>query len=175
MDLGEGLKVVKISDADKKTHHEIEADIMNLADKYLDNKLDGRDVSGISFTITDLSAEGVVYFTPLINKRQSSILGVCAIDKKLDRFVLSLTFDHRVTEGKKAALFLNELKAGLERYGASLRNDDQIEGSNKAIQCSRCRISIGEIKKQNGVGLLKIINGEGKEELVCEACWGGWQ
>ena len=52
-------------------------------------------------------------FVPLINYKQSAILGISAVDQKLNRFTLSLSFDHRVTEGKTAGKFLLELSEQL--------------------------------------------------------------
>jgi len=67
---------------------------------------------------------GITAFTPIINQPQVAILGVCAIEEELHlaggsvtaRKVmgLSLTFDHRVLDGAESALFLKEIRDGLE-------------------------------------------------------------
>ena len=44
----------------------------------------------------------------------TAILGISAIDEKLLRATLSISFDHRVTDGKKAAEFLRKLKKAIE-------------------------------------------------------------
>ena len=66
--------------------------------------------SGGTFTVTDLSGEGVFSFQPLINQRQSAILGVgaefLAPGGSEGFYQLILTFDHRLTEGRAAAQFL---------------------------------------------------------------------
>ena len=97
-----------------KSISEIEQDIINLSGKYLDNSLHYDDITDITFTITDLSSENVAFFQPLINFMNSAILGISSIDEKLDRCIYTVTFDHRVTEGKLVAGFLKDLK---DRFG----------------------------------------------------------
>ena len=116
IDIDKGLKVPAIKNASAKNMKEVEADIMALSNKYLDDALLVEDLSDITFTITDLSAEGVSFFHPLVNMMNSAILGVSSIDEKLQRCILTVTFDHRVTEGKLVAQFLNELKLRIESY-----------------------------------------------------------
>lgn len=116
VDMGYGLKVMRLIGADKKSIKEIEAQIMQLLVKYVDKKLAVDDVTDTTFTISDLSTEGINFFIPLINKQQSAILGISSIDEKLHRCSLTMTFDHRVSEGKKASAFLKELKDRLESY-----------------------------------------------------------
>jgi pyruvate/2-oxoglutarate dehydrogenase complex dihydrolipoamide acyltransferase (E2) component len=170
MDLDLGLKVIKFADMDKKDIKTIEQDILQGVDKYLDNKLVLNDITGITFTITDLSAQGISFFAPLINTKQSAILGISAIDAKHQRCVLSLTFDHRVTEGKKASEFLFELKERLESYQAPL------EKSNAPLvqSCSKCMMGLDEINSHGGIGLFKILDCSGEEMYVCETCIAGW-
>lgn len=84
-------------------------------------------LAGGTFTITDLSGEGVSSFRPLINQGQSAILGVCsevfAPGGKVGRFDLTLAFDHQLTEGRTAARFLNDLRERLGHHEASLAVD----------------------------------------------------
>lgn len=172
IDLDQGLKVIKLADMDKKDIKSIEQAILLAADKYLDNKLVLNDISDITFTITDLSAQGISFFVPLINTKQSAVLGISAIDEKLQRCVLTLTFDHRVTEGKKAGEFLYELKERLESYEAPRLQGKSNEEDQKI--CSRCLMTLGEINNYNGLGLFKIVDCSGKERYLCETCIAGW-
>ena len=55
-------------------------------------------------------------FIPLINYKQSAILGISSVDKKLERFSMSLTFDHRILEGRLAARFMSDLVNRIEEY-----------------------------------------------------------
>ena len=72
------------------------------------------DLTNGTFTITDLSSEGAVFIHPLINERQSAILGVAAARQPPgdpgETFDLILSFDHRVAEGRVAVQFLKALR-----------------------------------------------------------------
>lgn len=114
MDIDTGLKVINLGDLENKEMEEIESAVFNSVRKYMTGKLVLSDLKGATFTITDLSSEGIMSFVPLIVSYQSSILGICSIDEKLKRFTLVLSFDHRVTEGRKAGIFLRELKDAVE-------------------------------------------------------------
>ncbi|WP_258871331.1 dihydrolipoamide acetyltransferase family protein [Virgibacillus dokdonensis] len=78
------------------------------------------DLSGATFTISNLGAQGIEYFTPILNPPESGILGVGTFVKELTldeneqvkqitSLPLSLTFDHRVLDGAPAAAFLNTI------------------------------------------------------------------
>jgi pyruvate dehydrogenase E2 component (dihydrolipoamide acetyltransferase) len=166
IDIDKGLKVLKIGRAAEKSIGEIEKDILYLSGSYLDDTLKLEDLTEITFTITDLSAEGVAFFHPLINKMNSSILGVSAIDEKLQRCALSLAFDHRVTEGRLAARFLKDLKDRLESY----RPADF--AAYKDIACFKCYKTLKE--DLGGIGFTRCITPEGKEGYVCQACLKGF-
>ena len=81
--------------------------------RYMRGELTIDDVTGGTFTITDLSGEGVVHFVPVLNERQSGILGLCAARNDGSR-ELVLTFDHRLSDGMRAARFLAALRERLE-------------------------------------------------------------
>ncbi len=167
IDIDKGLKVLKIPGAGQKSIPEIEQAIMQLSGSYLDETLQIEDLTDITFTITDLSSEGVAFFRPLINKMNSSILGISAIDKKLGRCTLSLTFDHRVTEGKLAARFLKELKERLESYRAK----DPVF-LLRSITCFKCYKTLKE--DLAGTGFAHCITPEGKEGYICQSCLKGF-
>ncbi len=90
-----------------------------LAAKARHDRLEIDEVSGGTFTITNLGAYGVDAFTPVINPPEVAILGVGRIVEKLviyrsetarrSMMVLSLTFDHRLVDGAPAAAFLQTL------------------------------------------------------------------
>jgi pyruvate/2-oxoglutarate dehydrogenase complex dihydrolipoamide acyltransferase (E2) component len=166
IDIDKGLKVLKIARAGSKTIAEIEADILQLSGSYLDETLELEALTDITFTITDLSSEGVAFFRPLVNKMNSAILGVSAIDNKLKRCVLSLTFDHRVTEGRLAARFLHELKERLESY----RPVDLAE--YKDITCFKCYKTLKE--DLGGAGFARCITPAGKDGYICQSCLKGF-
>ena len=114
IDLKNDLRVVTIYDANKLSLNELEAKLQEQVDKYTLNKLEQADISNSTFTISDLSNTGIHNFTPLINKNQAMIIGVSSIDLKTNSFNVSITFDHRITEGKTISAFLSKLKKNIE-------------------------------------------------------------
>lgn len=114
LDLDKGLKVANLGDLSNKTYSEIVSLLFDCVSKYIRESFSIKDLSGTTFTVTDVSAEDVLFFSPLINKFQSAVLGISSIDSDSMTFLLNLVFDHRVTEGKKAAQFLKELKNEIE-------------------------------------------------------------
>jgi pyruvate/2-oxoglutarate dehydrogenase complex dihydrolipoamide acyltransferase (E2) component len=177
VDHGKGLKVVKVADADQKNLQQLEEEIFRLVNLYLDEKLGLEDLTGTTFTVTDLSAQGVHFFAPLVNARQSAILGIAAIDEKLSRCALTLTFDHRVTEGKKAGEFLLELKGRLESYRALPEAEARRPAEDRErpdAQCGRCLKSLAEDRRLQGPGFLQVVDHAGAETMVCRSCFQGW-
>lgn len=122
VDAGEGLKVPVIRDADKKELGAIAREIQDLLLAYTSGEITLEAASGGTFTVTDLSGEGVFSFHPLINQRQSAILGVGAEfhapGSSEGLYQLILAFDHRLTEGRAAAQFLKDLRDKLSAYEA---------------------------------------------------------
>jgi len=167
IDIDKGLKVPVIKNASVKSMQETEAAIMELSNKYLDDALLIDDLSDITFTITDLSGEGVSFFRPLINMMNSAILGVSAIDEKLQRSILTVTFDHRVTEGKLVAQFLQELKNRIESYRSA-----HYVHANQSITCFKCFKSLQE--DLSDVGFTKCITPKGEEAYICQSCFKGF-
>lgn len=167
IDIDKGLKVLKIGNASEKNIVAIEDEIMSLSNKYLDDTLQIEDLVDVTFTITDLSSEGVDFFKPLVNMMNSAILGVSSIDQKLDRCILSVTFDHRVTEGKLVARFLKDLKDRLESYQSKYHTHN-----NQNISCFKCFKTLKE--DLSDVGFTKCITPQGKEAYICQSCLKGF-
>ncbi len=172
VDMDDGLKVLTLKDSDTLDMKSTEKRLYELIEKYLDRKLEIDDISGSTFTITDLSSYGIDFFTPLINARQSAILGVSKVDEKLDRFYLTLVFDHRVTEGKTAGNFLQELKNRLESYYIEADNSKKAKNSED-IKCYKCYKSLKEDRELEGPGFVKIIDHQGDEKYICQVCLRG--
>jgi len=143
---------------------EIEESIFNLANKYLDKKLNTFDLSDITFTITDLSSFGAISFSPLINKNNSAILGLSKVDQKLKRITVSLAFDHRVTEGKMASIFLQELKERFESYKLDQSNNINL----KFVECYKCLKTLDE--DFNDIGFIKVLSKNGEDKYICDLC-----
>lgn len=172
VDINDGLKILTIPNADKLDINGIEDCIYKLIEKYLDKTLAVCDLTGSTFTITDLSSSQIDFFTPIINFRQAAILGVSKTDKKLERFFLTLTFDHRITEGKKAGEFLFDIKSRLESYNSD--STDSVVKAFYAVKCSICLKSLEEDKEMEGKGMIPVIDHDGLERYVCHVCLKGF-
>ena len=122
--LEEGLIVPTIRQTDEKGLVEIAKESRELADKVREGKASYDDVTGATFSITNLGTYEVDAFTPIINPPQIGILGVGRVVEKpavhngeiakRSMMYLSLTFDHRVIDGAPAAEFLRIMKGHLE-------------------------------------------------------------
>jgi pyruvate dehydrogenase E2 component (dihydrolipoamide acetyltransferase) len=121
---GDGLVVPVIHDANRKSLTEIASISKKLIENARKRSFSDKEVSGGTFTITNLGIFGVDIFTPIINPPQSAILGVgrildepTVLEGQVNirpKMSLSLTFDHRVMDGVPAALFLQRLKEIME-------------------------------------------------------------
>ncbi|MFD6357662.1 dihydrolipoamide acetyltransferase family protein [Nocardia tengchongensis] len=119
-----GLFVPVIHDADRKSVSAIAAEGRDKATRARDRKLKGEDMSGGTFTISNLGMFGIEQFTAVINPPESAILAVGAAqdELKLDgeqvvsRKILRVTLsaDHRSIDGAVAARFLQQLKELIE-------------------------------------------------------------
>jgi pyruvate dehydrogenase E2 component (dihydrolipoamide acetyltransferase) len=119
-----GLLVVVVRDADTKPLAQVNADLAGLVAKSRQGGLGPNELSGGTFTITNLGGYGVEAFTPIVNPPESAILGIGRIAKRpavvddqivvRDLMYLSLAFDHRVVDGAPAAQFLQRVKECLE-------------------------------------------------------------
>jgi pyruvate dehydrogenase E2 component (dihydrolipoamide acetyltransferase) len=123
--LDDGLIVPVVRDADKKSILEIGRETKQLGEKARAGRLTIEEVTGGTFSVTNLGQAGVDAFTPIINPPQCAILGVGKIAPKpvahdgqvvvRPQMWLSLTFDHRLVDGYPAALFLARVKEILEK------------------------------------------------------------
>ncbi|NIR86877.1 2-oxo acid dehydrogenase subunit E2 [Candidatus Bathyarchaeota archaeon] len=119
-----GLVVPVVRKADKKELKEVSSTLKGLVEKAREGKLTLEEMSGGTFTITNLGMFGVDVFTPIINPPETAILGVGRVVEKpvvADKEIvtkpmmnLSLSFDHRVVDGAPAAQFLQKVKYILE-------------------------------------------------------------
>jgi len=121
----DGLKVVVIKDADKKSIVNIAVEISELHDKVLNNKISLDEMKDSTFTITNIGSLGGGYFSvPMINPPNVAILGIHLVRDepvvvdggiKIGKVLpFSLSFDHRVVDGAEAVLFGNSLIRYLE-------------------------------------------------------------
>ena len=120
----EGLMTPVINHADKKTLQQISSETRELAELARDRKLQPEQMEGSTFTISNLGMFGIEEFTAIINPPNACILAVGAIrDVPVvkngevvpgKRMKVTLSSDHRVVDGAKAAQFLNTLRQMLE-------------------------------------------------------------
>ncbi len=124
VDTPDGLMVPVIKDVDKKTILELAKEIQELSVKARERKIKLEEMKGSTFTITNYGHFGGVFATPIINYPDVAILGTGKISEKpwvkdgqiVIRKILplSLTFDHRVTDGVDSAKFLSKVIQYLE-------------------------------------------------------------
>jgi pyruvate dehydrogenase E2 component (dihydrolipoamide acetyltransferase) len=120
-----GLVVPVVADADRLTLSQIAQSTAALAAKARDGKLALADMSGGTFTISNLGMFGIDQFTAVINPPEAAILAVGAAlpvpvlrDGEIvhvPKMKITLTADHRVLDGATAAAFLRSLTAILEQ------------------------------------------------------------
>ena len=119
VDTPAGLVVPVIKDADKKTLWELADEVMSLAAKARDRKLQPADMQGGCFTVSSLGNIGGNGFTPIVNTPEVGILGVSRAQMKPvwdgDAFQprkmlpLALSYDHRVINGGDGGRFFAQL------------------------------------------------------------------
>jgi pyruvate dehydrogenase E2 component (dihydrolipoamide acetyltransferase) len=124
VDTPDGLMVPVIKDSDKKTILELAGEIQELSQKARERKIKLEEIKGSTFTITNYGHFGGWFATPIINYPDVAILGTGKISEKpwvkdgkiVIRKILplSLTFDHRVTDGVDSAKFLSKVIQYLE-------------------------------------------------------------
>ncbi len=120
----EGLTVVVIKDADRKSILELAQDIERLSEQARQNKIALEDLKGSTFTITSLGNLGGMFATPIINHPEVAIVGIHKIEPRpvvrdgqivaRDMMYMSLSFDHRVVDGAVGAEFCAYVKKFLE-------------------------------------------------------------
>ena len=122
--LDEGLVTPVIRQADGKPLAQLADEARDLAARTREGRTRPEEITGGSFTITNLGANEIDGFTPIINPPQVGILGVGRVVEKPviadgqltkgETMYLSLTFDHRAIDGAPAAAFLQTVKRLLE-------------------------------------------------------------
>jgi pyruvate dehydrogenase E2 component (dihydrolipoamide acetyltransferase) len=124
VDTERGLLVPVIRDADKKSLQQFGQEFRAMVDRARQGKALPDDLSGGTFTLTNLGMYDIDAFTPVINLPEAAILGVGRIAPKpvvhegdlvvRQMMTLSLVFDHRLVDGAPAARFLQYIKELVE-------------------------------------------------------------
>lgn len=123
---GNLLAAPAIFGADKMTLPELRAARRDLAERAKTNKLTVAEMTGGTFTVSNLGLSRVEQFTPILNTPQIAILGIGRVVETAVRdgdgiawrsyTGLSLTFDHRAIDGAPAADFLTDLCHTIEAF-----------------------------------------------------------
>ena len=125
----DGLVVPVITNADKRSPQEIAGERIRLVESAQEGKLTLDDISGGTFTISNLGMYGIDHFQAIVNPPHAAIL---AVGRIADRVVavngqpavrpvmsLCLSCDHRVVDGARAARFLEDLANAIEQVSPS--------------------------------------------------------
>ncbi len=129
VDTERGLIVPTIKDAGDLSIAGLARKIADSAERTRTNKISPDELSGATFSITNLGSNGALFDTPIINQPQVAILGVGAVVKRpvvvtdahgsdsisvRSMAYLALTYDHRIIDGADAGRFLTAVKQRLE-------------------------------------------------------------
>jgi len=124
VDTDRGLLVPVIRDADRKGLAECARELREVVARAREGKALPDELTGSTFTITNLGMHEIDAFTPIINLPEAAILGVgrikpqpAVVDGQIairQMMWLSLTFDHRLVDGAPAARFLQRIKQIVE-------------------------------------------------------------
>ena len=122
----DALVVPTIFDADKKSLGQIARDARHVIGKVKDKTVTPPELSGGTFTVSNLGMFGIEQFTAIINPPQAAILTVGKLEKQpavddkgkviaRDQMILTLVCDHRILYGADGAQFLARVKELLEQ------------------------------------------------------------
>ncbi|HCM81563.1 MAG TPA: pyruvate dehydrogenase complex dihydrolipoyllysine-residue acetyltransferase [Corynebacterium stationis] len=128
VDTPRGLLTPVIHKAQDLSLPEIAQAIADLADRARNNKLKPNDLTGATFTVTNIGSEGALLDTPVLVPPQAGILGTAVIEKRpvvitedgqdaiaiRQMCYLPFTYDHQVVDGADAGRFITTIKDRLE-------------------------------------------------------------
>ncbi len=121
VDTPDGLNVVVIKNAERKSVIAISNELTVLAEKARNNKLALADVQDSTFTVSNVGTIGGIFSTPIINYPEVAIIAFhrTLLDEKhkseKETMFVTLSCDHRLIDGADAARFISKLKVLLEK------------------------------------------------------------
>ena len=125
-DTPRGLMVPVVKSAQQLSLKELSLAVEKLSNEAVSGNIAPDDLTGGTFTTTNIGGMGIEYFTPILNTPQVAVLGICNIDLKpvktgegvqfIEHIKLCLTVDHQVIDGALAARFLVALKENIENF-----------------------------------------------------------
>lgn len=161
-DDGGRLTTCALNDADKSTLSEVQDKIVDALMRYVGRKLSARDVTSATVTITDTSAAELALSVPLLPRGQCIIISITK--DRASSFHMSISYDHRITEGLTVSAFAGELARRVRSYGAP-----------EQPVCAYCeRSAASEISDFRRRGLLRVVDASGQEAWCCATCWENW-
>jgi pyruvate dehydrogenase E2 component (dihydrolipoamide acetyltransferase) len=123
--LPEGLVTPVVRDADQKGIGAIAAEVRDLADRAKNKRLKGPEITGSTFSVSNLGMMGIERFTAIINPPEAGILAIgTVVDTPVvkdgqvvpgKRMTVTMSCDHRVIDGALGAKWLAELVNLLEK------------------------------------------------------------
>jgi len=135
-DTPRGLLAPVVKDSQKLTLAELALKVKELTQQAVEGTISPDDLTGATFTVSNLGHLGIESFTPILNPPQVALLGVNSIQVRpvrregriefVDRIGLSLTVDHQVIDGAPGARFLEIVRQQIENIEASC--DAQVDG-----------------------------------------------
>jgi len=130
VDTPRGLMVPVIRFADTLSLKEISAEAKRLGKACAEGKINPDEMTGGTFTVTNLGVLGIESFTPVVNIPQAAILGVNAVSLKpvmrddevvfVQHIGFSLTIDHQAVDGAPGARFLKALCQAVAQFDLTL-------------------------------------------------------
>lgn len=123
--LDDGLVVPVVKNAHQQTIGTLAKEMKKITTDARNGGAGGDSLTGSTFTITNMGASGIEYFTPILNTHETGILGVGTLQEELaltedekvksvQKVPFSLTFDHQILDGAAAAEFLEILLGYIE-------------------------------------------------------------
>jgi pyruvate/2-oxoglutarate dehydrogenase complex dihydrolipoamide acyltransferase (E2) component len=165
-DEGGRLTIFAIPGAEKLSLPETQDRLVDGLMRYVGRKLSIEDVATSTFTITDTSAAELSLSVPLLPRDQCIILSITK--DRAQSFNISISYDHRITEGLTVASFAGELAQRVRSYSAP-------EPASDDPACTFCQrtaaMEVGEFRRR---GLLRIVDAAGEEAWCCATCWENW-
>ena len=123
--LEDGLTVPVIKNASLKPLRQISSEVKDLAKRAKDNRLSMDELTGSTFSISNMGMLDVDNFLAIVNQPNAAILAIASVRKKVvvndqdeievrSRMNITGSFDHRVADGAVGAKFVNAVKTYLE-------------------------------------------------------------
>ena len=163
LNLGSGLKIGVVKNCNSLGLKDIEESMINLIDKYIDEKMDLDDLTGHTIVLTDLTDQNIDTFTPLITNKNTLMIGLAGEKNNKQNIIIS--FDHRVTDGLEISKFLNKIIHEM---------NTQFPNFIQNYSCHLCLKTIAEDFELNNRGLIKVLDHNKFEKYVCINCLQGW-